>query len=62
VLQPRARGFLLDGRYPHATAVVAETGSGAKWAIDSWPRRNAEPPVIQPLSEWFRSRGGALPS
>lgn len=56
VLQPTARGFFLDGRYPHATAVLAENGSGAKWAIDSWPRANAEPPVVQPLSEWKRAR------
>jgi hypothetical protein len=56
VMQPTARGFFLDGRYPHATAVLAENGSGEKWAIDSWPRANAEPPVIQPLSEWKRSR------
>ena len=55
VERPAARGFFLDGRYPHATAVIAESG-GAKWAIDSWPRANAEPPVIHPLSEWLRSR------
>jgi hypothetical protein len=61
VLQPSARGFFLDGRYPHATAVVAEIEGGAKWAIDSWPRANAEPPLIQPLPEWLRSRS-ALPS
>jgi hypothetical protein len=61
VLQPAARGFFLDGRYPHATAVIAETEGGGKWAIDSWPRANAEPPLVQPLSEWFRSRS-ALPS
>lgn len=63
VLQPTARGFFLDGRYPHATAVLAENGSGAKWAIDSWPRANAEPPLIQPLSEWKRARSSdPLPS
>jgi hypothetical protein len=62
VKEPSARGFFLDGRYPHATAVLAETGSGEKWAIDSWPRANALPPIIQPLSEWRRSRIGALPS
>ena len=63
VLQPSARGFFIDGRYPHATAVLQETGSGVKWAIDSWPRANAEPPVVQPLSEWKRARSGdPLPS
>lgn len=62
VLDPAARGFFLDGRYPHATAVLAETGSGEKWAVDSWPNANAEPPVIQRLSEWYRDRGGASQS
>jgi hypothetical protein len=60
VAKPAARGFFLDGRYPHATAVVAEAGGG-KWAIDSWPRGNGEPPVVQPLAEWLRSRE-AIPS
>jgi hypothetical protein len=62
VEEPSARGFFLDGRYPHATAVLAENDSGARWAIDSWPRANAEPPVVQPLAEWRRSRTGDLPS
>jgi hypothetical protein len=62
VVEPSARGFFLDGRYPHATAVLRELASGDKWAVDSWPRANAQPPVIQPLSEWKRSRVGALPS
>ncbi len=56
VSEPAARGFFLDGRYPHATAVIAESAGGAKWAVDSWPRANAEPPVLQPLPEWLRSR------
>jgi hypothetical protein len=60
VAKPAARGFFLDGRYPHATAVIAEAG-GAKWAIDSWPRANGEPPVIQPLAKWLWSRE-AIPS
>jgi hypothetical protein len=61
VLQPSSRGFFLDGRYPHSTAVISETG-GSKWAVDSWPRANGEAPVIEPLSKWRKSRGGALDS
>jgi hypothetical protein len=53
---PSARGFFIDLRYPHATAVLTDIGSGDKWAIDSWPRANGEPPVIQLLAEWKRSR------
>jgi hypothetical protein len=59
---PSARGFFIDGRYPHATAVLTDTGTGKKWAIDSWPRANALPPVIMPLAEWKRSRVGRLDS
>lgn len=59
---PSARGFFIDGRYPHATAVLADTSSGEKWAIDSWPRANALPPVIMRLREWKRSRVGRLDS
>jgi len=59
---PSARGFFIDGRYPHATAVLTDTSSRKKWAIDSWPRANALPPVIQPLAKWKRSRVGALSS
>ena len=62
-----ARGFFLDGRYPHATAVLAESAVPAtprtQWAIDSWPTANAEPPVIQRLDRWLAHRpGDPLPS
>ena len=59
---PAARGFFVDGRYPHNTAVLRDTSSGEKWAIDSWPRANALPPVIMRLKEWKRSRVGRLDS
>lgn len=47
------RGFLLDGRYPHATAVLRDR-SGTKWAIDSWYEPTGGPPDIRPLSEWLK--------
>jgi hypothetical protein len=53
---PSARGFFIDLRYPHATAVLTDTVSGEKWAVDSWPRANAEPPVIMLLKDWKRER------
>ena len=53
VVRPVARGFFLDGRYPHATAVVNETETGKPYAIDSWPHANGERPDIMPLDEWF---------
>ncbi len=57
VTRPVARGFLLDGRYPHATAVLREKDGEKSWAIDSWPTANAKPPVIQDLDVWIVSRG-----
>ena len=45
------RGFLIDRRYPHSTAVLRER-SGKKWAVDSWYEPAGGPPDILPLSEW----------
>jgi hypothetical protein len=56
VTSPVARGFFLDGRYPHATAVLRETGGGSAWAVDSWPEANGKPPLVQPLDAWFAAR------
>ena len=53
VRSPVARGFFLDGRYPHATAVVAEKDGGKTFAIDSWPRDNGELPDVMTLDQWF---------
>ncbi|NRG18853.1 hypothetical protein HPQ64_14265 [Rhizobiales bacterium] len=53
VVSPVARGFFIDGEYPHATAVVVEKQSGKAYAIDSWPRGNAKLPVVQDLDRWF---------
>ncbi len=54
--RPRSRGFFLDGRYPHSTAVIRETDSGRRWTVDSWPRANGEPPDIMPLEAWLKAR------
>lgn len=50
-----ARGFFIDGRYPHFTAVVRD-GTGKDWAVDSWFEAAGGPPDIVPLSYW-RKRG-----
>lgn len=60
VMHPAARGFFLDGRYPHATAVLGETSGGETWAIDSWPDDNGEPPEVQRLDKWLASRRPAV--
>lgn len=48
-----SRGFLLDGRYPHWTAVISAP-DGAKWAVDSWYAPMGGEPDIFPLNEWKR--------
>lgn len=47
-----SRGFLLDGRYPHWTAVISDPG-GTKWVVDSWYAPMGGAPDIIPLSEWM---------
>jgi len=55
VASPVARGFFLDGRYPHATAVVVDETTGKPWAVDSWPRANGVKPDVVTLQRWFAS-------
>lgn len=50
---PVSRGFLIDGRPPHYTAVLVETKSGEKWAVNSWTRAYAEPPDVMRLARWL---------
>ncbi|MEN8175991.1 MAG: hypothetical protein ABFS23_09525 [Pseudomonadota bacterium] len=45
------RGFMIMG-WPHTTAVVRDTTTGEKWAVDSWFLDNGVPPAIVPLSQW----------
>lgn len=50
-----SRGFLLDGRYPHWTAVV-RAPDGVKWVVDSWYAPMGGAPDIIPLGDW-KQRG-----
>lgn len=50
---PVARGYLIDGRPPHVTAVLTEKTGGTKWAVDSWTRGYGQSPEIMPLSRWL---------
>ena len=50
-----SRGFFLDGRYPHWTAVIIDQ-SGIKWAVDSWYEAGGGKPDIMPFHEW-KKRG-----
>lgn len=52
-----ARGALIDGRWPHATAVVTDRTTQKEWAIDSWTHAYGEKPDVKPLDVWL-SEGG----
>lgn len=54
VMSPVARGFFLDGRYPHATAVIRQKDKKADFAIDSWVHDNGHYPEIKPLDIWMK--------
>jgi len=49
---PESRGFFLDGRYPHFSAVIAEKQTGQEWAVDPWRRAPGQRPEILPLNQW----------
>ena len=53
---PVSRGFLIDGRLPHTTAVLSEIKSGQRWAVDNWTRKYGEMPEVMPLDEWRLAR------
>ncbi|PRD42024.1 hypothetical protein C5748_17845 [Phyllobacterium phragmitis] len=50
-----SRGFFLDGRYPHWTAVLKDE-HGVLWAVDSWFEPGGGLPDVMKLSEW-KQRG-----
>lgn len=52
VESPESRGFFLDGRYPHFSAVIMENGSGQEWAVDPWRKAPGQRPEILPLVQW----------
>jgi hypothetical protein len=52
VAAPEARGFFIDGRPPHATAVLVEKATGTKWSIDSWTVGYGQTLEVMPLDRW----------
>ncbi len=46
-----SRGFFLDGRYPHWTAVISDP-SGVKWVVDPWYATVGGAPDIFPYEQW----------
>ena len=51
VLERSTRFGLFVGM-PHTTAVIEETGTGDRYAIDSWFLDNGQPPFIARLELW----------
>lgn len=54
-LRPSARRglFISGGGWKHASAVIEETATGQKYAVDSWFYKNGVPPEILPLEAWL---------
>jgi hypothetical protein len=53
----RTRNFFFTG-WPHSTAVIHETASGEKFAVDSWFYDNGFPATIVPFAVW---KSGYIP-
>ena len=50
---PTHRGYFIDGRWPHNTAVIREKATGALFVVDSFYKANGETPYILPRSQWL---------
>lgn len=50
---PAHRGFFVDGLQPHNTAVVVETATGARYAVDSYFADSGRPAHVLPLAPWL---------
>jgi len=46
------RGVLIDGAWPHQSAVVIEIASGKAYAVDSWFEDNGHAAHVVPLEQW----------
>lgn len=57
----RATRFGLFVGMPHTTAVIEDTATRQRYAVDAWFFDNGQPPAIVPLDEWksgWRPDGG----
>lgn len=53
ITEPTHRGYLIDGTWPHNTAVIKEKASGALFVVDSFYRANGQEPYIMPRQTWL---------
>lgn len=63
VATPFSKDNLLRGvaGWPHWTAVLQETGSGQRWAVDSWIYANGENPAVVEVEKWYIDSLNNLP-
>ncbi len=61
---PFSKENLLRGvaGWPHWTAVLAETATSQKWAVDSWIYANGENPAVVEVEKWYIDSLDNLPS
>ncbi len=50
---PTHRGYLVDGKWPHNTAVIREVKTGEEFVVDSFYRANGGEPYIVPRADWL---------
>ncbi len=60
VARPASRGYFIDGKYPHASAVIVDETTDTPWAVDSWRLSNGQPPDILRLSRWLKMTSSEL--
>lgn len=51
--EPTHRGYLIDGSWPHNTAVMKEKDSGVLYVVDSFYKKNGEVPYIMSRETWL---------
>jgi hypothetical protein len=49
---PESRGYLINLRPHHTTAVIREKTTGKRWSVDGWTRANGQVPDIMPMETW----------
>ncbi|WP_112662810.1 hypothetical protein [Microvirga flavescens] len=55
VARPQSRGFFIDGRYPHFTAVIVQKEGHSQWAVDPWTSAPGSRPDLLPLEDWQKA-------
>jgi hypothetical protein len=48
--------------WPHWSAILKDTTTGQKWAVDRWPFDQGENPAVQKVEEWYIPDDGSDPT